>query len=66
MKQRNIGETSWEASAVALGIMRMNKLTSDQAVKTIEAAYDSGINFIDAADVYGNGDSEKIFGEALK
>ncbi|WP_334329374.1 aldo/keto reductase [Companilactobacillus sp. HBUAS59699] len=66
MKQRYIGETSWEASAVALGIMRMNALTPDQAAKSIDTAFDNGINFIDAADIYGDGDSEKIFGEAMK
>ncbi|WP_025023579.1 aldo/keto reductase [Companilactobacillus nodensis] len=66
MKQRYIGETSWEASAVALGIMRMNALTSDQAAKSIDTAFDNGINFIDAADIYGDGDSEKTFGEAMK
>jgi len=66
MKQRYIGETSWEASAVALGIMRMNALTPDQAAKSIDTAYDSGINFIDAADIYGDGESEKVFGEAMK
>lgn len=66
MKQRYIGETNWQASAVALGIMRMNSLTPEQAAKAIDTAYDSGINFIDSADIYGGGDSEKIFGQALK
>ncbi|MQS75488.1 aldo/keto reductase [Companilactobacillus halodurans] len=66
MKQRYIGETNWQASAVALGIMRMNKLNPDQAAKAIDTAYNSGINYIDSADIYGNGDSEKIFGQALK
>ncbi len=66
MKQRYIGETNWQASAVALGIMRMNVLTPEQAAKAIDTAYDSGINFIDSADIYGGGDSEKVFGQALK
>jgi len=66
MKQRYIGETNWQASAVALGIMRMNSLTPEQAAKSIDTAYDSGINFIDSADIYGGGDSEKVFGQALK
>ena len=66
MKQRYIGESNWQASAIALGIMRMNSLTVDQAAKAIDTAYDSGINFIDSADIYGGGDSEKIFGQALK
>lgn len=66
MKQLYIGETNWQASAVALGIMRMNGLTPDKAAKAIDTAYDSGINYIDSADIYGDGDSEKVFGEALK
>lgn len=66
MKQRYIGETNWQVSAIALGIMRMNSLTPEQAAKSIDTAYDSGINFIDSADIYGDGDSEKIFGQALK
>jgi len=66
MKQRYIGETNWQASAVALGIMRMNKLTPEQAAKSLDTAYDSGINFIDSADIYGGGDSERVFGAALK
>lgn len=66
MKQRYIGETNWQASAVALGIMRMNNLDANQAAKAIDTAYDNGIDYIDSADIYGNGDSEKVFGQALK
>ena len=66
MKQRYIGQTNWQTSAVALGIMRMNSLSPEQAAKAIDTAYDSGINFIDSADIYGDGDSEKVFGQALK
>lgn len=66
MKQRYIGDSNWQTSAIALGIMRMNSLTPEQAAKAIDTAYDSGIDYIDSADIYGGGDSEKIFGEALK
>ncbi|CAJ1203599.1 aldo/keto reductase family oxidoreductase [Companilactobacillus paralimentarius] len=66
MKQRYIGETNWQTSAVALGIMRMDSLSPKQAAKAIDTAYDSGINYIDSADIYGGGNSEKIFGQALK
>lgn len=66
MKQIKIGNTSFTSSAIALGIMRMNKLTIDSAVKTLETAHDVGINYIDSADVYGHGKSEEVFGDALK
>ncbi|RMC42540.1 aldo/keto reductase [Lactobacillus sp. ESL0233] len=66
MKQIKIGNTEFSSSAIALGIMRMNKLTIDSAVKTLETAHDVGINYIDSADVYGHGKSETVFGNALK
>ncbi|MCS6109326.1 aldo/keto reductase [Clostridium botulinum] len=66
MKQLYIGDTNWQASAVALGIMRMNSLTPEQAANDLDVAVSSGINYIDSADIYGGGDSEKVFGAALK
>jgi predicted oxidoreductase len=66
MKQIKIGNTNFSSSAIALGIMRMNKLTIDSAIKALETAHDVGINYIDSADVYGHGKSEEVFGNALK
>ena len=66
MRQIKIGNTNFSGSAIALGIMRMNKLTVDEAVKVLETAHETGINYIDSADVYGHGKSEEIFGEALQ
>lgn len=65
MRQIKIGNTNFSASAIAFGIMRMNKLSVDEAVKALETAHDTGINFIDSSDIYGHGKSEEIFGEAL-
>ncbi|CAH0417825.1 aldo/keto reductase [Periweissella ghanensis] len=65
MREFKIGNTDFKASAVALGIMRMEALSADAAAKTLETAFDAGINFIDSADIYGNGASEKVFKEAL-
>ncbi|HAT55722.1 MAG TPA: aldo/keto reductase, partial [Lactobacillus sp.] len=65
MKQRNIGGTNFKASAVALGIMRMEALSADDAAKALDSAYDAGINYIDSADIYGMGNSEKVFKQAL-
>ncbi len=65
MRQIKIGNTDFSASAIAFGIMRMNKLSVDEAVKALETAHDTGINFIDSSDIYGHGKSEEIFGEAL-
>lgn len=66
MKQVNIGNTNWTASSEALGIMRMEALSTKDAAKAIDTAYDNGINYIDSADIYGMGNSEKVFGNALK
>ena len=63
MKKINIG--GMNASQVALGIMRMNNKSKEDAAKAIEAAVDSGINYIDTADIYGGGESSKRFKEAL-
>ena len=66
MRQIKIGNTNFSASAIAFGIMRMNKLSVDEAVKALETAHNTGINFIDSSDIYGHGKSEEIFGEALE
>lgn len=71
MRKVKIGNTSWEASNVALGIMRMGTLPVPKAVDALVAAHEIGINFIDSADIYGNdpqlgrGSSEIHFGEAF-
>ncbi|PWG00278.1 aldo/keto reductase [Levilactobacillus bambusae] len=66
MKQLKMGNTNWRVSAVALGIMRMEALSADDAARTLEAAHDAGINYIDSADIYGQGKSEEVFASAMK
>lgn len=66
MRYRNIGQTEISTSSVILGIMRMNMMSVKDATKTLEAAYDTGINYIDSADIYGNGDSDRVFKSALQ
>ncbi|MDV0430525.1 aldo/keto reductase [Lactiplantibacillus sp. DA1] len=66
MKTIKLGNSQLETSTVALGIMRMVRLDSKDATKVLEVVHNKGINFIDSADIYGNGDSERIFGKAFK
>ena len=66
MKQLQLGGSNWQASAVALGIMRMGVLDQADAVKALQAAHEAGITYIDSADIYVNGKSEEVFGDALK
>lgn len=72
MQTVKIGNTNWQTSNVALGIMRMGTLPVKKATIALQAAYEAGINFIDSADIYGNdpqlgrGSSEIHFGQAFK
>ena len=49
-----------------LGLMGLNKLNLEQAEKFILDAIDLGINYVDLADIYGNGECEELFGKVLK
>ena len=64
MKKINIGDMS--ASAVSLGCMRMNGLDEKSVDAIMEADLNNGINYFDHADIYGGGNSERLFGEYLK
>jgi len=66
LKTIKLGNTNFEASQIALGIMRMAGLETSKAADAINAAVDTGINYIDSADIYGDGQSETKFKEALK
>lgn len=67
MKQLKLGGIgALSTSAVALGIMRMTSLDVDAAANVLQTAHEKGITFIDSADIYGNGHSEEVFGEAFK
>lgn len=54
------------ASSVALGCMRMAGLTVSEAERVVLTAVEHGVNFFDHADIYGAGESERIFGEVLR
>ena len=64
MKTINIGNMT--ASAISLGCMRMSNLEKNQVDAIMETAISNGINYFDHADIYGGGNSEKLFGEYLK
>ena len=54
------------ASAVSLGCMRMNGLSDERVDAIMECAFENGINYFDHADIYGGGNSERLFGAYLK
>jgi aryl-alcohol dehydrogenase-like predicted oxidoreductase len=69
MEQRNLGRTGVSVSRYCLGAMMfgpMGNRDEGDCVRIIHKALDSGINFIDTADVYSQGVSEQIVGKALE
>ena len=64
MKIIDIG--NMKASAVSLGCMRMSALDEKRVDAIMDTALEGGINYFDHADIYGGGNSEKLFGEYLK
>ncbi|MBT2501714.1 aldo/keto reductase [Curtobacterium sp. ISL-83] len=68
MQQRILGTTGVSVSPLALGAMMFGAWGNQDhadSVKIIHRALDSGINFIDTADIYAAGESEEIVGEAI-
>lgn len=65
MKKIKVAHTDLEVSEIALGLMRMESLSVPEAKEVIQTALDGGINFFDHADIYGRGESERIFGQAF-
>ncbi|MFW5982175.1 MAG: aldo/keto reductase family protein [Halanaerobiaceae bacterium] len=68
MKYRNIGKSGLKVSEISLGswLTYGNSVEKEKAIKTIDKAYELGINSFDTANVYAKGEAEKIVGEALK
>lgn len=66
MKTIQLGSTQTNVSAVVLGIMRMVRLNTAEAATVLNVVHEQGVTMIDAADIYGNGESEKTFGAAFK
>jgi aryl-alcohol dehydrogenase-like predicted oxidoreductase len=74
MRYRLLGRTGLYVSEICLGTMTyggkgrwapIGRLGVPEAQAQIKSAFDAGVNFIDTANVYSEGDSERIVGEAL-
>jgi aryl-alcohol dehydrogenase-like predicted oxidoreductase len=67
MKTNRLGRSGLQVSALALGTMNFgNPTAKKETVQIIDVAIDGGINLLDCADVYADGKSERILGEALQ
>jgi aryl-alcohol dehydrogenase-like predicted oxidoreductase len=68
MTYRTLGGTGIQVSAYCLGAMMFGAVGNpdhDDCTRIIDAALDYGINFVDTADMYSDGESEEIVGGAL-
>jgi aryl-alcohol dehydrogenase-like predicted oxidoreductase len=68
MEYRSLGPTGIQVSPLCLGAMMFGawgEPDHDVSIKIIHRALDAGVNFIDTADVYSQGESEEIVGKAL-
>lgn len=71
MKFRTLGKTGFNISEVSLGTWQLGgkwgePFDAKDAAETLAAAYESGVNYFDTADIYQDGHSEHAVGEFLK
>ncbi len=70
MQHRKLGHSDVKVSAIGLGCMGMSEFygprDDGESLQVIHRALDLGVNFLDTADVYGNGRNEQLVGRALK
>lgn len=65
MNKRQLGSSDLYVSEISLGCMSLST-DHGKARDIIDRALDSGINYLDTADLYNFGENEKIVGEAVK
>ncbi|MFF8315967.1 aldo/keto reductase [Streptomyces bobili] len=68
MQYRTLGHTGVQVSTLALGAMNfgaIGRTTQAEATAVVDAALDAGINLIDTADMYSDGESEEMVGKAI-
>lgn len=68
MEYRRLGRTGVQVSSLCLGTMMFGAWGNhdhDDSIRVIHRALDAGINVVDTADIYSDGESEQIVGKAL-
>jgi aryl-alcohol dehydrogenase-like predicted oxidoreductase len=69
MEMRTLGGTGVQVSEYCLGAMMFGKWGNpdhDDCIRIAHRALDAGVNFVDTADVYSEGESEEIVGKAIR
>ncbi|WP_276282423.1 aldo/keto reductase [Halorussus caseinilyticus] len=73
MEYTTLGDTGTEVSRICLGCMSFGSsdwrpwvLDPEEGEEILERAIDLGINFFDTANMYSNGESERVLGDALE
>jgi len=67
-----LGKDGFKVSRIGLGCMGFNafytsnQVSEEEAIKTIQYAFNHGINFFDTGHIYGWGANERLLGKALK
>lgn len=70
MNYRPLGRTGWKISDISFGAWAIGgfwgNVSDDESLAALNKAIDCGVNFIDTADVYGNGRSERLIAQLKK
>jgi aryl-alcohol dehydrogenase-like predicted oxidoreductase len=70
MNYRSFGRTGWQVSEIGFGAWAIGAewgpVSAEDALNALHTAIDNGVNFIDTADVYGDGRSERLVSQVLK
>ena len=70
MNYRPLGRTGWNVAEISFGAWAIGgawgNVSDAESHAALEAAIDSGVNFIDTADVYGDGRSERLVAQLKK
>ncbi len=70
MNYRSFGRTGWQVSEISFGAWALGAdwghVSEEDALDALNAALDEGVNFIDTADVYGDGRSERLIAQMLQ
>jgi aryl-alcohol dehydrogenase-like predicted oxidoreductase len=70
LEYRNLGETGMRVSAISLGTWAFGSgwgtVNDEESYAALNKAIDLGVNFLDTADVYSDGRTERLIGRLLK